>query len=317
MFKFGQGTEGGNFNHRPTLRISRMPFSPMQRLDEIGYFEMGTRIMIMKRLGIHRPTIEDAVEISGIEMLHPGGLALTRRTAELAKLRPGKTVLDVSSGRGTQSMLYAAEYGVDVTGIDLSPAMVRTATESAVSRGLEDRLRFKIADSQRLPFGEATFDVVINECAVGIPDDSQQVLNEMVRVARPGGAVVIHESIWRGPWTSEDKAVFAERYGTTPLEVREWIDMLHAAGARSIEAEIDAWSQPEMFWKIRQDRDVGGPLGVLTPSERAVTVARLWRGFGIKGILKALVNESVFYRAVRGGRLGYGLFKGVKPERAA
>ena len=183
----------------------------MQRLDEIGYFEMGTRIMIMKRLGIHRPTIEDAVEISGIEMLHPGGLALTRRTAELAKLRPGKTVLDVSSGRGTQSMLYAAEYGVDVTGID----------------------------------------------------------------------------------------------------------MLHAAGARSIEAEIDAWSQPEMFWKIRQDRDVGGPLGVLTPSERAVTVARLWRGFGIKGILKALVNESVFYRAVRGGRLGYGLFKGVKPERAA
>jgi len=41
----------------------------------------------MKRKGIYRPTIEDAVEISGIETLHPGGFALTRRTAEVARKR--------------------------------------------------------------------------------------------------------------------------------------------------------------------------------------------------------------------------------------
>lgn len=41
----------------------------------------------MKRKGIHRPTIEDCVEMSGIETLHPGGFALTRRTAELAGLK--------------------------------------------------------------------------------------------------------------------------------------------------------------------------------------------------------------------------------------
>ena len=34
----------------------------------------------MRRRGIHKPTIEDIVETSGIETLHPGGFALTRRT---------------------------------------------------------------------------------------------------------------------------------------------------------------------------------------------------------------------------------------------
>ncbi|MNO42728.1 hypothetical protein D3C76_329250 [compost metagenome] len=63
--------------------------------------------MMMKRKGIHKPTIEDAIEISGIETLHPGGFDLTGRTAEVAELEPGMRVLDVSSGRGTQAIFYA------------------------------------------------------------------------------------------------------------------------------------------------------------------------------------------------------------------
>ena len=38
-----------------------------------------------------------------------------------------------------------------------------------------------------ISFESNSFDGVVNECAVGIPDDSQAVLNEMVRVAKPGG----------------------------------------------------------------------------------------------------------------------------------
>ena len=66
----------------------------------------------MKRNGLYRPTVEDAIEIGGIETLHPGGFALTKRTAELAALREGLKVLDVSSGRGTQSIFYAKKFGV-------------------------------------------------------------------------------------------------------------------------------------------------------------------------------------------------------------
>ena len=49
----------------------------------------------MKRKGIHKPTIEDIIELSGIETLHPGGFALTKRVAELANLKPGMNILDV------------------------------------------------------------------------------------------------------------------------------------------------------------------------------------------------------------------------------
>lgn len=267
----------------------------------------------MKRQGLHRPTIEDIIELSGIETLHPGGLALTRRTAQVADLRPGLKVLDVSSGRGTQAVWYAREFGVEVTGVDLSPPMVAAATERARAADLSDRVRFELGDSQALGFEAATFDVVINECAVGIPDDSQAVLGEMVRVVKPGGRVVMHESTWRGEWRSEDKAELAERYGTTPLEVEEWVAMLDRAGATEIETECEPWSAPENFFKIRQDRDVAGPGQVMTLGERLRTVGRIFLKHGPPGLWTSLKNEKAFFRTVLQGRLGYCLFWGRRP----
>lgn len=268
----------------------------------------------MRREGRYRPTIEDAIELSGIETLHPGGAALTRRTAEVAGLRPGLRVLDVSSGRGTQSLLYAEEYGVDVTGLDLADDMIATARQRAAGSPASERVRFVQGDSQALPFDDGAFDVVINECAVGIPDDSQAVVNEMARVVRPGGSVVIHESTWARPDTPEDRHELAERYGTTPLEPAAWARMLERAGLTGIQQELEPWSRPENFWKVRQERDVRGPGGVLTLGERLQTVGRIARAHGLRGVWTALENERIFYRAVRAGMLGYGLFWARRPE---
>jgi ubiquinone/menaquinone biosynthesis C-methylase UbiE len=267
----------------------------------------------MKRLGLHKPTIEDAIELSGIETLHPGGFALTRRTAELTGLQPGMSVLDVSSGRGTQAIYYAQQFGVHVTGLDIADDMVRTAIQNARQAGLEERVRFRQGDSQRLPFDDDSFDVTINECAVGIPDDSQKVLDEMARVTRPEGAVAIHESTWKAVLSETEKAEFSERYGTTTLQVSEWESMLEKAGVRDIVTECRPWSNPEMFWKIRRDRDVRHPSQVLTLPERVATAAKVFRRYGLKGVVKVFQNERIFYRAVRERKLGYCLFMGVVP----
>jgi SAM-dependent methyltransferase len=268
----------------------------------------------MKRKGIHEPTVERVIELSGIEMLHPGGMAMTRRAGEVAGLVPGIRMLDVSSGRGTQAIFYARQFGVDITGVDLSEEMVRAATRSAARAGVADRVRFRQGDSQRLPFASGTFDVVVNECAVGIPEDSQAVLDEMLRVVRPGGAVVFHESTWLASPSPAEKDEVAERYGTTPLERTEWIEMLERAGAREIHVEADPWSRPEMFWKVRADRDVRGPGKVLTPIEKAWTVLRVARRYGLAGVRKAFENERAFYRAVLDGKLGYSLYWARRPE---
>jgi cyclopropane fatty-acyl-phospholipid synthase-like methyltransferase len=55
-------------------------------------------VELVRRTGKYKPTVEDAIELSGIEMLHAGGNALTQRTADLAALSPGLHVLDVSCG---------------------------------------------------------------------------------------------------------------------------------------------------------------------------------------------------------------------------
>ncbi|UCD32878.1 MAG: methyltransferase domain-containing protein [Desulfobacterales bacterium] len=266
----------------------------------------------MKRKGIHQPTIEDAIEISGIETLHPGGLALTQRTADLAGLKPGMRVLDVSSGRGSQAIYYAQTFGVQVVGIDISEQMITAATQNAKRAGIDGQVLFRLADSRQLPFGDNCFDAVINECAVGIPDDSQKVLDEMVRVAKPGAAVAIHESTWRKPLSLAEKNNVSERYGTTPLEFDEWITMLKQAGLREIIAEFDQWSNPEMFWKIRKNRNVQHHRQVLSLYERIWTSTKIFGRYGLKGLLKAFENERVFFRAVLNGKLGYCLFKGVK-----
>ena len=271
----------------------------------------------MKRKGIHRPTIEDAVEISGIETLHPGGFALTRRTAEVAGIRAGLKVLDVSSGRGTQAVCYAQEFGADVTGIDISAAMVEAATARAAQAGLGARVRFERGDSQALPFDDAAFDIAINECAVGIPDDSQRVIDEMIRVVKPGGRIAIHESTWRKLLSAAEKDEIAERYGTTPLEHAEWIEMLENAGAEDVQSELEPWSAPDNFWRVRRERDVTGPSHILTLAERIRTVWRILRRYGVRGVFTALRNERMFYRAVLDGSLGYGLYWAVRPEVAS
>jgi SAM-dependent methyltransferase len=266
----------------------------------------------MKRKGIYRPTVEDAIEIGGIETLHPGGFALTKRTAELAQLTAGLRVLDVSSGRGTQSIFYAGEFGVDVVGVDISEEMVRTAASNAVNAGLGHKTQFRIGDSQSLPFEDNTFDVVINECAVGIPDDSQKVLNEMVRVVKPGGRILIHESTWRVKLSRDEKEEFAERYGTTPLELAEWLNMLQKAGVKNVVYEFEQWSKPEMFWKIRKDRDVRHWFFTMSIPEKLRTIGRIFSRYGLKGVVTVMANERVFYRTVLQGKLGYALFKGEK-----
>ncbi|MGI5149337.1 class I SAM-dependent methyltransferase [Plantactinospora sp. CA-294935] len=122
---------------------------------------------------------------------HPGGLALTRRLAHRLALCPGSAVLDVAAGRGATALMVAAEYGADVTGIDLSEANVAAAGTAARDAGLTDRVRFTHGDAERLPAGDAAFDAVLCECAFCTFPDKPTAATELARVLRPGGRLGI------------------------------------------------------------------------------------------------------------------------------
>ena len=122
---------------------------------------------------------------------HPGGRDLTHRLARALGLRPGERVLDVASGPGTTAFLLAEEFAVEVDGVDLGDRSVERAREGAAARGLGSRVRFQVADAERLPFDDGAFDAVVCECAFCTFPDKATAAAEFARVLRPGGRVGI------------------------------------------------------------------------------------------------------------------------------
>jgi SAM-dependent methyltransferase len=110
-------------------------------------------------------------------------------------------VLDVGCGRGLL-LLAAAErathgkaVGVDIwSNVDLSGNRPEVTRENARRSGVAERVEVQDADAQRLPFADASFDVVVSSLVLhNIPSRAgrQQAVREIARVLKPGGRVAI------------------------------------------------------------------------------------------------------------------------------
>jgi arsenite methyltransferase len=133
----------------------------------------------------------DVVALVLGESYHPGGLDLTRRLARALELRRGDHVLDIASGPGTTALLMAAEFGVEVDGVDLGPTTVEKANATAADRRMAQQVRFHCGDAERLPMDDGSVDAVICECAFCTFPDKTTAAAEIARVLRPGGRVGI------------------------------------------------------------------------------------------------------------------------------
>ena len=72
-------------------------------------------------------------------------------------------MLEVGAGPGRLAAALAKlAPGVRVTGVDIAPDMVERAIKLATRSGVADRVAFGIGDVAALPFGDASFDVVVS-----------------------------------------------------------------------------------------------------------------------------------------------------------
>lgn len=100
-------------------------------------------------------------------------------------------VLEVAIGTGRNLPFYPEE--VRLTGVDISPAMLKIARQRASELGLE--VDFREADAQALPFPDASFDTVVCTLSLcNVPDDRKAVA-EMKRVLRPGGRLLLLDHV--------------------------------------------------------------------------------------------------------------------------
>jgi ubiquinone/menaquinone biosynthesis C-methylase UbiE/predicted ester cyclase len=106
-----------------------------------------------------------------------------------ADLRPGMRLLDVASGSGALS-IPAARTGADVLAVDISPAMIARLKARARQEGLAN-LEARVMDGHALELANNYFDISASQFGVMLFPDLPRGLDEMVRVTRPGGRVLI------------------------------------------------------------------------------------------------------------------------------
>ena len=130
---------------------------------------------------------------------HMGGLEATKELIELCHIDKNSYILDVGCGVGLTACYIAKEYGCKLIAIDISEEMIKRAEERAKRRGIEDKVEFKVADAQALPFEDDLFDVVISESVNAFIENKQKAINEYKRVAKVGGYVGFNEVTWIKP----------------------------------------------------------------------------------------------------------------------
>jgi SAM-dependent methyltransferase len=109
------------------------------------------------------------------------------RYADFASAR-GRRVLEIGCGLGTDLIRFARA-GADVTAVDLTPRSIELVGRRLELEGFSGDLR--VADAERLPFEDGSFDVVYSWGVLHHTPDTPRAVAEAVRVLKPGGRLVL------------------------------------------------------------------------------------------------------------------------------
>jgi ubiquinone/menaquinone biosynthesis C-methylase UbiE len=116
-----------------------------------------------------------------------------RRSLGLLELQRGDSVLIAGCGTGADFEFLPS--GVEVTAVDLTPAMLRRAAVKVGDR----RIRLLEVDAMDLSFPDDTFDKTVLHLIVAVVPDPVRALREAERVTRPKGLLVVLDKFWNWP----------------------------------------------------------------------------------------------------------------------
>ncbi|GLY65292.1 class I SAM-dependent methyltransferase [Amycolatopsis taiwanensis] len=151
-----------------------------------------------------------------------------------ASARPptGGRVLDVGCGPGNVTAQLGRAVGLSglAIGIDVSPPMLARAARAETS----DSVGFIRADARRLPFADATFDLVTSIAALQLIPEPHRVLAGMTRVLAPGGRLAVMVPTPRGGLLNQATKLIGDRSGLSFFDATEVAESLQAAGAATV-----------------------------------------------------------------------------------
>jgi arsenite methyltransferase len=130
------------------------------------------------------------------------------RTCTALDPGPGERLLDLGCGPGYLAIDLAGAVGErgHVTAVDPSEAMLAVAREEVAARGVGDRVTVTSGEAGRLPLEDRSVDGVTVVQVLEHLDDVPGALDEVHRVLRPGGRLVVVDTDWRScVWHTDDR----------------------------------------------------------------------------------------------------------------
>ncbi|MCH7533914.1 MAG: methyltransferase domain-containing protein [Gemmatimonadetes bacterium] len=261
------------------------------------------------------PSMLDLVRLSSRRIFPPGGAELYRQIALLTELSPDDDVLDVASGRGVPLTYFVTEYGVTASGVEIDPTMVDEAERWSRAEEIADRLQFQTGRSDALPYRDEIFDVTVGEIGLSNHCEPAAAINELVRVTKPDGFVVLVQLVWKAPVDEERRVVLADHLGARPLMVVEWKRLLREGGISNVHTED--WSDEETAFRPRVAKPFLDFAELFSIGEKIGILRRAWTRWGWRGVRTVLEREREVHRLLTRERiLGLDLLKGRKGEAA-
>lgn len=117
----------------------------------------------------------------------------------LGDINPQHAVLDIGAGYGGPARYLASTFGCDVTALNLSEKENERSRELVKERGLNDKVKVIDGSFEDIPADDQTFDIVWSEDAILHSGHREKVLQEVVRVLKPGGRFIFTD-----PMQSDD-----------------------------------------------------------------------------------------------------------------
>ena len=164
---------------------------------------------------------------------------------EICRLREGQRQLDLACGKGEMLCRWAARFGVEGVGVDLSEVFLTAARARAVELGVSDRVRFEHGDAGQFKADAASYDLVSCIGATWIGGGLQGTLRLMRPALRPGGLILIGEPYLVEPPPAA--ACAALEFGPEEFaSLAGTLDRLEEAGMQLVEmvlADGDGWDR--------------------------------------------------------------------------
>lgn len=139
-------------------------------------------------------TVTDAYDLLNRLLSLRRDVAWRRKTVREMRFFRTNRLLDVATGTGDIAIEATRKHPrIRIAGLDLVPEMIAVGRAKVRRSGLNRRIRFLRGDAQALPFADNRFDVVSVAFGIRNMPDRVKALKEMMRVAVPGGRILVLE----------------------------------------------------------------------------------------------------------------------------